>query len=96
MFPDGSLEPILPEESVFSAGLRLSSAHYRRFARLQIGSTSDFRLQGLRVGNRLAVFFSGEDLSAGLVGEPIDGIYGYTPATATNLMANVITYAAGK
>ena len=29
----------------------------------------------------------------GLVGQAVDGILGYSPATATNLMARIITYA---
>jgi hypothetical protein len=33
---------------------------------------------------------SREDLSAGLVGEQIDGIVGYTPDTATDIMRNII------
>jgi hypothetical protein len=34
--------------------------------------------------------FSREDLSAGLVGQDFDGILGYTPETATRLMARQI------
>jgi hypothetical protein len=33
------------------------------------------------------------DISAGLVGEPVDGIVGYDPASATKLMTNMIVYA---
>jgi hypothetical protein len=36
------------------------------------------------------VYFSREDLSAGLVGEPVDGIVGYDPNTATHLMAAML------
>ena len=46
----------------------------------------------LEVGNRPAVFFSREDLSAGIVGEPVDGVVGYTPETATDLMRDLILY----
>jgi hypothetical protein len=44
----------------------------------------------MEINNRLAVIFSGEDLSVALVGQPVDGIVGYTPATATRLMANIL------
>ena len=51
------------------------------------------RVRGIKVGDRLAVFYSREDLSAGLVGEPVDGIIGYEPATATQIMRNILLYA---
>jgi hypothetical protein len=49
----------------------------------------------MEIGGRVAVFFSVEDLSTGLVGQPVDGIYGYEPASATDLMRNMIFYATG-
>ncbi|HUB27225.1 MAG TPA: DUF4159 domain-containing protein [Tepidisphaeraceae bacterium] len=94
MYPDSSLDLLAPESPVFSAGRTLTRALYRRLARDRIGETTDFRLRGYDIGARTAIFFSAEDLSAGLVGEPIDGIYGYQPSTACDLMANLICYAA--
>ena len=44
---------------------------------------------------RPAVFYSPEDLTAGLVGQPVDGIFGYAPESATPLMRNMLLYAAG-
>jgi hypothetical protein len=63
------------------------------------------RLRGIEIGGRLAVIFSGEDLSAGLVGNPVDGINGYAPlaakgsdgklrAGASEIMSNILLYAA--
>jgi hypothetical protein len=51
------------------------------------------RLRGIEVNGRLAVIFSPEDLSVGLVGGAVDGIYGYEPESAVNLMRCVLTYA---
>ena len=42
---------------------------------------------------RIGVFYSAEDISAGLVGEPVDGILGYDPDSATSLMEHMILYA---
>jgi len=39
------------------------------------------------------VIYSREDLSVGLVGQEIDGVIGYSPATATKLMARILKYA---
>jgi len=53
------------------------------------------RVQGITfAGGRVGVFFSREDLSAGLVGQPVDGIVGYDPHTATTIMSRIILYAA--
>ena len=44
-------------------------------------------------GKRVGVFFSRYDIAGGLVGEPVDGVYGYDPQTATDLMAAMLIYA---
>ena len=44
------------------------------------------------------IIVSGEDLSTGLVGQQVDGIYGYTPACATEIVRRIVlnVTAAGK
>jgi len=68
---------------------------YRAHARKVLGPSTAPRLRGIDVGGRTAVFYSAEDLSAGLVGMPIDGIVGYEPPTATDLMSRLLHRAAG-
>jgi len=94
--PDPSPDLLPSDHGVFSAGERLRRALYRRYARIRIGETDEFRLQGLDLHGRTALFYSAEDLTEGLVGQPIDGIYGYSPQIATSLMANIVTFAIGK
>ena len=66
---------------------------YRAWARLRgLGGNKEPRIHGIQFGNRIGVYFSREDLSAGMVGEPVDGIYGYSPETATEIMRNIILY----
>ena len=36
------------------------------------------------------MIYSREDLSAGLVGQPTDGIFGYAPSSATAIMRNIV------
>ncbi len=70
---------------------------YRRFAReLLVGKLNIPRVRGLTIGkgDRVGVFFSREDLTAGMVGQPVDGVIGYEPATATAIMRNIAVYAA--
>jgi hypothetical protein len=42
---------------------------------------------------RIGVFYSREDLTAGMVGEPVDGVVGYSPENATQIVANMVMYA---
>jgi len=77
-------------------GLAVEEVQYRQFARSRISNTRMPQLRGIRIGPRLAVIWSREDLSAGLVGEPVDGITGYTPASATDLVTNIVLNAGKK
>ncbi|MGN6726396.1 MAG: DUF4159 domain-containing protein [Tepidisphaeraceae bacterium] len=64
---------------------------YRTYALQKLGAEAlHFRLCGLRIDGRLGVIYSNEDLSVGLVGEAVDGILGYQPATATALVQRLI------
>jgi hypothetical protein len=95
LFPGSKMAFIAPDDPVFSAGGKTSEVAYRAFARRVVGSTRTPRLKGIEVNGRFGVFFSAEDLSEGLVGEAVDGIFGYEPASATNLMRNMVTFASG-
>jgi hypothetical protein len=68
---------------------------YRKFAAGKLGSLNVPRLRGIEKAGRIRVFYSAEDLSAGLVGEPVDGILGYTPEAATDIMRGIVSYAIG-
>ena len=98
LVPDGKLEVLPQGHPVFASGdkVALDTFVYRRAARDSVvGKTKGPRLQGVTVGDRVAVFFSREDLSAGLVGQSVDGIIGYEPETATEIMRRIIAYASG-
>src|SRR5262249_1137744 len=68
---------------------------YRTYARAALGSLKAPRLRGIKQGDRLVCIYSTEDLSVGLVGQPVDGIIGYDPATATALMRKILLLASG-
>ena len=63
---------------------------YRPFAKTSLGSLHAPMISMITVNNRPAVYYSRLDLSAGLVGQPTDGIIGYSPATATAIMTNLV------
>ncbi len=63
---------------------------YRRAARSRIGKLDESRLQGVRVGRRWAIILSDMDLSCGLSGSNADGVAGYSPSTALEIVRRVI------
>jgi hypothetical protein len=67
---------------------------YRTFGHDITDQSDAGRLRGLSVGNRLAIYYSRDDISAGLVGQEMDGIRGYDPQTATEIVEKLISLAA--
>jgi hypothetical protein len=77
-----------------AGGVKLSPVRYREFETSIRGKLDQPRVKGFKIGNRWAVIFSSDDLSAGLVGQQVDGILGYSPESATDIMEHIINYAA--
>jgi hypothetical protein len=96
IFPDAPRDlPVLPADSpVYTAGKigPVKSVSYRRFERA--GNPHAPQLRGYAIGDRMAVLYSPEDVSTGLVGEPVDGVAGYDPASATAVVEHAVLYAA--
>jgi hypothetical protein len=59
---------------------------YRAFAKLRLGTSQALRLKGVKFRKKWAIIYSAEDLSVGMVGQNVDGIHGYAPTTATEIM----------
>jgi hypothetical protein len=91
---EGLDTPAPPTHPLFNvAGHKITTFGYRAWARLNgIGGLKAPRIRVVEIAGRPAVFFSREDLSVGIVGEPVDGITGYMPETATDLMRNMILF----
>jgi len=94
-------QPLRPGHILYTEiGSKIDQVAYRTFARhvLNADDLTVPRIRGLKIDRRIAVFYSPEDITAGLVGEPVDGIIGYDPDSATTLMEHMILYAesAGK
>ncbi|MGA2501402.1 MAG: DUF4159 domain-containing protein [Tepidisphaeraceae bacterium] len=73
----------------------IAEVGYRAFFIRNYARMKTPRLRGMDVNKRTAIIFSAEDLSTGLVGQPVDGILGYVPASASQLMSYALLYAAG-
>ena len=98
IFKDGDAalaQPLKPDHDLYKLpASKVNEVAYRQFARDKIGKgLKSPRLRGIPVKERPAVFYSKEDLSTGLVGQPVDGVFGYDPKSATQLVTNVILFA---
>ena len=92
MFPDAK-PAILPVSHALygGGGAKLETVAYRPFAQKALaGAARGPRVAALTVGGRPAVLVSREDLSVGLVGQPVDGIIGYEPRSATDLVTRIV------
>jgi hypothetical protein len=87
--------PVSPNHPVFTLPeLGITKFDYRNFARgKRVGRLNTPRLGAVESNGRVVAFFSREDLSGSLVGQPVDGILGYAPETATEMVRNVLVYA---
>ena len=95
-FGGGSLKVLPPGHPLYSiTGKKIDSVRYRRAAFSVLGTLRTPRLQGIEINGRLAVIYSREDLSAGMVGESMEGIVGYEPESVAELMTAIVAYVAG-
>ncbi|HSZ57403.1 MAG TPA: DUF4159 domain-containing protein [Tepidisphaeraceae bacterium] len=94
IFGAGKIVLLPPDSPVYhQKGITFGTVPWRRFAQAHVANQKAPQLHGIMTGSRIGVFFSREDLSAGLVGQPVDGVNGYEPSTATNLMQSMLLYA---
>jgi hypothetical protein len=75
-------------------GRKIQHVSYRRKAHVDRGLSGIPNLRGVMSNGRIAVIFSAEDLTGGLVGCPSYGCVGYQPESCYELMRNAILYAA--
>lgn len=93
VFAGTKLAMLGADHAVFKIGEPITAFEYRHFARKRIGNAHGPRIKGMDFSGRTGVFFSAEDLSVALVGNPIDGITGYAPSTATAILSHIVAYA---
>jgi len=74
-------------------GHQIKDVSYRRKARLLRGLKSEPHLRGVLLDGRLAVVFSEEDVTGGLVGIPCYTAAGYVPDSCYDILRNVVLLA---
>lgn len=81
----------------FEGGRAIDRFDYRRGAPGRLAPTKLPRLKAYTVKDRIIAIESPEDLTAAMVGYPTGGITGYTPATAVQIIRNIVLWSdAGK
>lgn len=76
------------DHPIYGADLKVE---YRPFNILSVGNPLAPALRGVEKDGRFHALLSREDLSAGWLGVPTDGIVGYKPDSARAIMAQVLT-----
>jgi len=89
-FTGGKLETVGEASPLLTTPNDLKVVKYRAFARKSIGAGNAPRFKVMELSGRPAVIYSALDLSVGLLGTSVDGISGYEPASAVNVMANLV------
>ena len=83
-----------PDHEVYTrSGPPIRTFAYRKAVSLPAEQRGKPRILAFMLRNRPAIFFSREDLTAGLVGYPCWGLKGYEPETAFRIMRNLLLYA---
>ena len=81
----GELSLILGDDAaVVQAVKKLETPMYRRFVRGEQGGPP--RMFGAEEKGKTGILISALDLTAGMMGQPVDGIRGYEPAAATAIV----------
>ena len=94
MFPRGLAAPLPPTDAVFHRIDPRLEVRYRTYAKAMLGRLTVPQVKAITVAGRPGVYYSREDLSGGLVGQDVDGVLGYEPATATAIMGGIVLTAA--
>ena len=99
VFPDARLEPVPPDDPLFSSlygGKEIKTLAVRRPRAGRRGweeKSEPPRLYGIKQDGRWVVVFSPFDVSCALEARSQSACPGYTPESAYNLSVNVVLYA---
>lgn len=101
MFPDKRMSTLAVTAPLYNLPeMKIEKIRWRRNTKIKIGvGTNKPRLQAITIKDRLAVVFSPQDITAGLLGVPAYAIYGYyegdnhDAGSAFTLMRNITLFA---
>lgn len=91
----GNLQRLTADAAIFKVpGVDPNAVRFRRITKVRVGSDKSCRLMAVTLNKRPAVYFSREDITAGLVGYPSLTADGYAPLTAYALLKGIVCSAA--
>jgi hypothetical protein len=86
----------LPSSDALYAAPKIEEVFYRRTAqKMLVGKLKSPQLRGISRDGKPVLYYSPQDLSVGLVGQTVDGIFGYSPESATEIMRNILLKGGG-
>lgn len=74
----------------------VSRVDYRLYYKQRLGATTRPGLQAIFVNGKPKVLISAEDLSAGALGQPVWGVFGYDSESARKILTNIALFAAAE
>jgi hypothetical protein len=91
----GLADTLQPDHPMFGLPkMAIQGVTYRPYARnVLVGDVHVPRIRAIEHNGRVEVFYSREDITEGMVGQKVDGVDGYSPQSATDLMRNMVIYA---
>lgn len=91
----GFSESLKPDSALYVAmGPAGKDTEYRNHTRSELGKLPKAPLlRGVEVNGKYRVIYSPQDMTVGLMGQPVDGVFGYSPKSATEIMASLLLYA---
>ena len=94
--PQDAIEgPLASKHQIYQWPEPIKKVSYRREFALSLGKARrEPRLRAVTSNGRVAIIYSREDITSGLVGYNFYGIRGYSPDSAVNLMINLVSNAA--
>ncbi len=96
-FPDNRVQRLPATSPVLSgvgiAGFDCTEVDYRMFYKQNLGPMTRPSLQAMLFDGQPRVILSAEDMTAGMVGQPVWGVFGYDSESASQLMTNIAMWA---
>jgi hypothetical protein len=90
-----AVAPLSPEDALYATP-KIEEVTYRRTAqKMLVGKLKSPQLRAISKDGKPVLYYSPQDLSVGLVGQTVDGIFGYSPESATEIMRNILLKGGG-
>lgn len=91
MFGGDKLKTLPAAHALYAGTPAMPAVSYRTFNMEAIANPTAPQISGIEEGGKITVLLSKEDLTVGLLGVPTDGILGYKPSSAREVVMRILT-----